>query len=224
MRTVSKVSRLIKVLSLSLAACSVTVALSSCSSSETQETETRPDKSYLIKDVERKTEEAGGLVLSTNSATMLVASNFKDYDVTSNSGLHYVFVNNQLYIDSSTPGTRVYTRGTPEVLEEKGVPRERAARDAARTRVMLSVLGDLDSYLAKAAVEDVDLTRFKVSIPSSTLGVDGALVDMGKNVELLFTLNGESVRSVSYASLAADPFYITKFTKVLIKEPDNVKG
>ena len=89
---------------------------------------------------------------------------------------------------------------------------------------MLSVLGDLDSYLAKAAVEDVDLTRFKVSIPSSTLGVDGALVDMGKNVELLFTLNGESVRSVSYASLASDPFYITKFTKVLIKEPDNVKG
>jgi hypothetical protein len=223
-RTVSNVSRLIRISATFLAICSVTAALSSCSHSESQSTEPRSDKSYLIADIERKTEDAGGLVLSTNSATMLIASNFKDYDVTSNSGLHFVFVNDELFIDSSTPGTKVFTRGTPEVLEQKGVPRERAARDAARTRVMLKILGDFDSYLEKAVVEPVDLASLKVSIPSSALGVDGALVDMGKNVELLFTLDGESIRSLSYASLATDPFYITKFTKVVIKEPDNVKG
>lgn len=195
-----------------------------CSPSDAPAPSPGADKTNLINELSSKASDAGGLVLSTNSATMLVAKNFKDYDVTSNSGLHFVFVGGQMFIDSSTPGAPSYTRATPEVLEQKGVTRERAARDSARIRMLLNLLGDYGSYKRDAVVEAVDLATFKVSIPASKMGADGVLAELGDEIEFVFTVKNDKIRAVSYASLASEPFYVTKFAKVSIKEPENVRG
>jgi hypothetical protein len=204
----------------------ITLAILSLAACSTDQ----PNKSVVsgefaaLENVSQRAREEGGLVLATDTATVLVSSDFKNYDVTSNSGLHFVYVDGETFIDSSTPGAPSYTRATPETLEQKGVPRERAARDAARVRTLLNFIGDPGSYKGSAVVERVDLSSFKVSVPTESMGLDGVTADLGDEVEFLVVTNEDVVQAVSFASLDTGPFYLTKFTEVKIEAPENVKG
>lgn len=220
--TVLAVGKNMKAASLIAIALSV-VSLASCSTDQ-PEGSASSDEFSTLERVSKMTREKGGLVLSTDTATVLVSPDFKDYDVTSNSGLHFVYVNGETFIDSSTPGAPSYTRATPETLERRGVPRERAARDSARVRTLLNFIGDPGSYKGSATVERVDLSSFKVSIPAETMGTDGAAADLGEEVEFLVVIDGGAVRAVSFAGLDTNPFYLTKFAEVNIEEPANIKG